>query len=591
MNTHFRIAMVGPLPPERSGIAEYSAGLVAMLRDAGLRVITVTRGDVEREGVGKIVDALLAVDVVVYQMGNHPAFHGWMLPLMAYVPGVVHLHDLVLHHMVAGVLSDEGRLLNEGYSEVLGHWHSDMEVKSSVLALRCGAPIWTRDEVVRFPLHQVAVKFATEVVVHSNYSSKRIVEEFPWLPVTVVPQLYPVVAPHRVRERLDTIAVMGGGQANRRFDWIVDALVSLDSELDRPLVLEVAGEVEPVVRRQLEGLTALKNVRLIEHGRVDDDQFWSVFERADLMIALRQPTMGEASAVVSKALQAGLPTVVSDHGWYAELPGCVKKIEPTSGCPRALSELLRHLIMDEGAYVQWAEVCSDQAGRPTLDPLASAEQYARVLRSNWVFSSFRDRIAKMVVDLKIDIDSPLSSELQRVDVMSMLRGDSWLTKALEGLDARELDSHARSTGNLTGPYPYSEPLPAEAFKGQLVVIESDSDPVQPSSMISVRIGVTNDSPNPWFSPPGHSVRPFGIYIGHFWHSCDPVHPVAEQPRQWIDEAIAPMSFGEQVITVRAPETPGEYQLEIDLVQEAVAWFRDREFVPARLTVTVASSKA
>ena len=108
MNTRFRIAMVGPLPPEHSGIAEYSAGLVELLRDRGVQVHTVVRGDVERMGMQQVIDELGQADAIVYQMGNHPAFHGWMLPLMAQVPGIVHLHDLVLHHMVAGVLSDEG---------------------------------------------------------------------------------------------------------------------------------------------------------------------------------------------------------------------------------------------------------------------------------------------------------------------------------------------------------------------------------------------------------------------------------------------------------------------------------------------------
>ncbi|WWW36481.1 glycosyltransferase [Stenotrophomonas rhizophila] len=245
--------MVGPLPPERSGIAEYSAGLVAMLRDLGLRVDTVTNADVERAGVKQVIDDLRKADAVVYQMGNHPIYHGWMLPLMARVPGIVHLHDLVLHHMVAGVLNEEQRLTGDEYASVLGKWHTVSEVKSAGLALRCGKPIWNTDDVVHFPLHQVATKFATEVVVHSQYSADRIIHEFPWLPVTVVPQLYPVVASHRVRERLSTIALMGGGQMNRRFDWIVQALVAIAGDLDHPLTLEIAGEVEPAVQRVLEG--------------------------------------------------------------------------------------------------------------------------------------------------------------------------------------------------------------------------------------------------------------------------------------------------------------------------------------------------
>lgn len=590
MSTPFRIAMVGPLPPERSGIAEYAAGLVAMLRDDGLRVDTVTRADVERDGVHNIIATLLKADAVVYQMGNHPTFHGWILPLMAQAPGIVHLHDLVLHHMVAGVLIDEQRLSGDDYPAVLENWHSTSEIKTAALALRCGAPIWGRDEVVDFPLHQVATKFATEVVVHSQYSADRIADAFPWLPVSVVPQLYPVVAPHRIRENLSTIAVMGGGQRNRRFDWIVQALAALDAGLTQPLTLEIAGEVEPEVQRQLEEVARLDNVRLVNHGHVGDDEFWRVFERADVMIALRQPTMGETSAVVSKALQAGLPTIVSDHGWYAELPECVRKIPPADDCPLALAELLRHLALDPGYYSHWAEECADQAGRPVLDPFAATERYSRLLRSNKVLSEFRDRVANAVASLKIDIDSPLSGELQRIDVLSTLRADRWVSKAVAALGKQELDSHARIVGETVEPYPYSAPLPEAAFEGKASVLDHDLGTVEPLSMISLQVELTNDSEYQWLSPLGHAVRPFGIYLGHFWFSADSTLPLAEQPRTWMDGTVDQSSSGVHVMTVHAPDLPGEYYLEIDLVQENVCWFKSRGFVPARLHVNVEAAQ-
>lgn len=182
MSTPFRIAMVGPHPPERSGIAEYTAGLSNLLRDQGLQVDAIAHADLVRLGMNNTVHRLLGADAIVYQMGNHPAFHGWMLPLMAAAPGIVHLHDLVLHHMAAGVLNEEGRLLNGDYFNLLEKWYSSTDVRSAKLALRSGSPVWNREDVVRFPLHQVATKLATEVVVHSRYAADQIGKDFPWLP-------------------------------------------------------------------------------------------------------------------------------------------------------------------------------------------------------------------------------------------------------------------------------------------------------------------------------------------------------------------------------------------------------------------------
>lgn len=590
MSTPFRVAMVGPHPPERSGIAEYTAGLSNLLRDQGLQVDAFTLDDLTRSGVNVVVGRLLDADAIVYQMGNHPAFHGWMLPLMAAAPGIVHLHDLVLHHMAAGVLNDEGRLLNGDYLGLLEKWCSVTDVRSASLALRTGSPVWNREDVVRFPLHQVATKLATEVVVHSQYAADRVTRDFPWLPVTVVPQLYPVVAPHRVRDGLRTIALLGGGQANRRFDWVVQALAMIDADLDELITLEIAGQVEESVLLQLEALADLRNVRLVNHGHVDDDQFWKVFERADLMIALRQPTMGEASAVVCKAMQAGLPSVVSDHGWYAELPASVKKLAPDTECPQALAALLRQLALDPAAYVAWAEECSDAARRPALDPYVATEQYARLLRRHRVVSDFRDQVADAVVSLKVEIDSPLVEELHRIDVLSSLRGGRWVNPALAALKDQELDSNARVVDATVGPYPYSQPLPEDAFQGHAAVPEQEMLVAQPSSMVSLRVELTNNSAYSWFSPLGHALRPFGIYLGHFWIHAETPTAVAEQPRHFIYDAVAPMSSAVYDLTVRAPAVAGDYYLEVDLVQESVCWFKSRGFSPARLLIRVEAAQ-
>ena len=61
-----RVAYYSPMPPERSGIADYSALLVPALRQR-LEVDVAPRG---KDAHG---------DVRLYHMGNDPAVHGWIL--------------------------------------------------------------------------------------------------------------------------------------------------------------------------------------------------------------------------------------------------------------------------------------------------------------------------------------------------------------------------------------------------------------------------------------------------------------------------------------------------------------------------------
>ena len=102
-----KLAFVSPLPPERTGIADYSAELLPALAayyDIEL-VVTQERVDASwgncRFGV-RSVDWLLenakSIDRVLYQIGNTP-FHQHMLSLLEAIPGTVVLHDFYLVHL------------------------------------------------------------------------------------------------------------------------------------------------------------------------------------------------------------------------------------------------------------------------------------------------------------------------------------------------------------------------------------------------------------------------------------------------------------------------------------------------------------
>ena len=64
-----KVAYFSPLPPERSGIADYSALLLPALRER-IDVAVVERGQ-KRPPRG--------TDVCVYHVGNNPDVHGWIV--------------------------------------------------------------------------------------------------------------------------------------------------------------------------------------------------------------------------------------------------------------------------------------------------------------------------------------------------------------------------------------------------------------------------------------------------------------------------------------------------------------------------------
>src|SRR5439155_14788267 len=81
-----RVAYYSPLPPSRSGIADYSALLLPALRE---------RVDVVIAEPGKRAPR---ADVALYHIGNDPEAHGWIHYALDGRPGAGVLHEYVLHH-------------------------------------------------------------------------------------------------------------------------------------------------------------------------------------------------------------------------------------------------------------------------------------------------------------------------------------------------------------------------------------------------------------------------------------------------------------------------------------------------------------
>src|SRR6266550_120674 len=86
-----KVAYYSPHPPSRSGIADYSALLLPALRRR-LEVVAAEPGK-----------RAPAADVALYHLGNDPDAHGWIVDALRSRPGVVVLHEFVLHHLISGI--------------------------------------------------------------------------------------------------------------------------------------------------------------------------------------------------------------------------------------------------------------------------------------------------------------------------------------------------------------------------------------------------------------------------------------------------------------------------------------------------------
>ncbi len=305
-----KVALFSPMPPERSGIADYSALLLPALR-ARCEVVTVKRG-AKKPPRG--------TDLCVYHIGNNPDAHGWIVEALRRTPGVVVLHDFVLHHLVAGLTI--GRRDGHGYLDA-------MEREGGVVGRLLGhavldkriPPLW-ENRPEDFHLAGEVLDLATGLIVHSRYVQGRARAAAYDGPVWIVPHpAFPVpdlAAADVGGEPL--FGTFGNVNSSKRVPQLLEAFARVRRRHEASALLLV-GATSPGfdLDRRLQRL-GLDGAGLVREGYVDERRLWELMIAADVHVNLRSPTMGETSGTAIRALSLGRPLIVSDVGWFSELP-------------------------------------------------------------------------------------------------------------------------------------------------------------------------------------------------------------------------------------------------------------------------------
>ena len=156
-----KVAYYSPLPPSRSGIADYSALLIPALAER-VEVVVAKPGRLHRAP---------KADLALYHVGNDPNEHGWIVDALRRRPGVVVLHEFVLHHLVSGITLARGDV--EGYAAAL---ERDAGPSGRTLAYSVAdgriPPLW-ESRPQDFPLAREVLDPATGLIVHSRHVEER----------------------------------------------------------------------------------------------------------------------------------------------------------------------------------------------------------------------------------------------------------------------------------------------------------------------------------------------------------------------------------------------------------------------------------
>jgi glycosyltransferase involved in cell wall biosynthesis len=321
---------------------------------------------------------------------------------------VVVLHDLVMRDFFAGYyLADGPARLPEflGLMEAC-HGPGGAAWMADVMAGRV-ADLWSDPGVLEYHMARAAVAHAHGVVTHSAFTLGRVAEfaggpvvhmPFPAPPLAPVAQAWDPPAPEPGRPvRLLTF---GHVNRNKQVDLVIETIAS-SRWLRKSVVYDVVGPLSDTTYRD-------HLVRLIdEHhlgqvvrllGDQPDEVLHEAMRQSDVIVVLRKPHMGESSWSLLEALFAARPTIVWDHGFYAEIPDAVTR-KVTSG--HGLRESLEELCRDAALRNRMGREARQYAAE-TFDARAYGRNlvaFAESVRRDRVALAMADRVARRSGDL------------------------------------------------------------------------------------------------------------------------------------------------------------------------------------------------
>jgi glycosyltransferase involved in cell wall biosynthesis len=379
-----RIAFVSPLPPQRSGIADESYRLISALThhcDVDVFVDGVTNTSPRRPPGAEVkpvteLEAIEAArggyDRVVYCFGNSE-FHAGALTMLRRRPGVVLAHDVRLTGLYWTCSLFRPDLEPRRFYDILHKMYPSLPPE---LGADGGISFEDADRYGVFMAEEV-LRLSELYLVHSHHAAtlaRLDAKPGDEHKIHVLP--YGIDAPKesyatRLRSSQQLIATFGMVARTKQVLKLIDAFAQVHRQRRRTLLGIVGaapGEYGQAVESRSHELGIPNAVRVT--GFVEEQRFQAWLEAATVAVQLRDLSNGESSAVVSRCLAAGIPTIVTNLGSAGELPDdCVTKVS-RDVTPNALAEDILTLVTDRRQRSRLRAASLDYARRNSIERAA-----------------------------------------------------------------------------------------------------------------------------------------------------------------------------------------------------------------------------
>jgi glycosyltransferase involved in cell wall biosynthesis len=304
------------------------------------------------------LDRLGERDAIVYNLGDYLPFHRDIVAVSRNRPGVVILHDRVLHHLFAGMWLTGADLKHQLYVDRMRAYYgeSGAEVARATLEGQ-RQPVWESDEeVLRYPLYEEGILTAHGVVTHSESQARDIRAR--WLgPVRALhlpcySDVLRRVDGTRPRDPDGLVQLLSVGHVNpnKQAHRVVEMLAA-DPDLAARVRYTIVGPNDDFkayvndLRRFIARHADRLNVEIL--GWQPEEELDRLMAQTDIFVNLRHPVMEGSSASLMKQLAYARPVLCFESGFFGELPeGALIRV--AAGDFAAADQALRDLVDNPG---------------------------------------------------------------------------------------------------------------------------------------------------------------------------------------------------------------------------------------------------
>ncbi|WP_218814775.1 glycosyltransferase [Rickettsiella endosymbiont of Dermanyssus gallinae] len=392
-HTTKKMAFVSPLPPQKTGIANYSLQLLPELARFYEIVIILEKTQIDNKWLKSnftiqdthwFTQHAPTFDVILYQFGNSPAHH-YMFKLLADYPGIVVLHDFFLSGLVhyADVMMPSEkdcfyRALYESHGFSACHYQVEKGREATLS---------------RYPCNLAILKRARGVIVHSQHAINLAFKWYKFKQETHIRQIPQVrlkltaidreTARKKLKLSKDDFIVCSFGfiSPHKLSQRIVSSW--LDSSLAKSANTHLIFVGENHVGDYGEQLTSQINASKLKKqiqitGFIELELFESYLAAADMAIQLRETSQGETSACIISCLSYGIPMIINAHGSADEFPNNVAIKIKENFTNNTLKEAMNRLYENTLLCEQFSENALEYINK-NHHPTKIGEKYQEVI--------------------------------------------------------------------------------------------------------------------------------------------------------------------------------------------------------------------